>query len=270
LSETKELKILEAVNRKTLELNDYEVLGVGALRKKQLLEQKDRFEVVLKNNGRRFLPGIYEYTLDWLKPDRVVESFDLNPAKELEKTFFRIFPQGSELLGDSARKLLEDYLQEMPWEEGLIDDHFRYFPFFVRTRLPQHTLWMEVFLWEWIQHSLTYMDFGDEEAELNVLRANPSLITLQIIEATAVLKKDRGLYAYVCSAVQNRVVERQLTVLEAAILDLLSEDRKFSKEQIVSVLNEEKAVESVKVLAALDLLIQSDIINIKEITRQGG
>ncbi len=236
-----------------IELNDYDVLGIGAEARQKLLSLPADY--ALLRHDHAFLPGVLESTLIWLKPLSVRTSSDFLKDKILRSCFEQIFKVAIQQFGESIHKLLKDYLTEMPWQEGLVRDHFRYFPEFVRRRFSDG-LYYEIFQWEWIHAYLSYVDLGDfSKSEPGIIKVSPSLMTMAIAApAGAVLSREPGLYAYVYSVCQNRVVEKHLNLHEVQILDLLSEDRKYSRVQLIEMFQEEISI-------ALDSLQQSDIIN---------
>lgn len=227
------------------EVKDYEVFGVGAERKIHLKELHKSHPFRLIRHGGNFLPGVPEQTLTWLKPEETQEKFlpysDPFFTKQLHQRFQEIFPRGQALLADLQIKILDDYLQEMPWQEGLIDDHFRYFAFFLRTRFPSHQSWQEVFICEWSRWSRRYLDLPwSEKASAQGFELNPSLQFYRLgAEAADFLKMDTGLYACFFNTLENKMQEHRVRKDQARALDLLEEEMGFSRNKIIQVLTED-------------------------------
>lgn len=241
-------------------IEDYEIFGTGAQRKKYWQDLSKNGPIILLRHDWTFLRGIEEHTLEWLKPQRIQHS--VMPAKKalLEKKAHEIFPLTLGRLQEMQSKILDDYERELPWQEGLLDDHFRYFSVFLKKRFP---LEAELSQWEWVRHFLSYQDFSTlapSKSLLPVLRPNPSL---QIIEADLVapiLGIEPGLYALAYQSQKNSIVETQLSIRDAEILDLLEDDRETTLEQIELSLSEsgktrEEIQKDIQVLVKNEILI---------------
>jgi hypothetical protein len=145
---------------------------------------------------------------------------------------------------DLKDKILDDYLQEMPWQEGLIDDHFRYFAFFLRTRFPSHQNWQEVFICEWCRWSRSYLDLPwsekPEKTRAQGFELNPSLQFYRLgTEAAGFLETEAGLYACFYQAEARKTRDHKVQKEQARALDLLEEEMGFSREKILQVLTED-------------------------------
>lgn len=249
------------MGKKSFELNDYEVLGVGAKLRQDLMRQHSSVTYILKRHHHDFLPLVLEQTLTWLRPEQIEQKGSFDKATVLKEHFRKIFPVAISHFGDSALKVFEDYLQEMPWEEGLVMDHFRYFPEFIRRRFSS-SFYYELFQWEWIQSYLSYVDLGPfKSSESGIVKVNPSLLVMSLSEAQDVLNRPQGLFAFVYSSQSETVVEKCLSELEAEILDMLAEDRKFSRPQLIEMLQVEKQRETAEIVATLESMFRGDMIN---------
>lgn len=248
------------VSKKRIELNDFDILGVGAVDRQQIQQSSGQHSYILLRHNLDFLPGILESTLAWLQPDEIIEVRAFSKERVCEETFRKLFSFSLQYFGE-ARKVYRDYMLEMPWNEGLVRDHFRYFPEFIRRRFSAG-LYYELFLWEWTRAYLSYVDLGDfSKSEPQNLKVNISLMVCALTDQTAaVLKRDPGLYAHVYSVRLGRVTEKHLTIIEAEILDLLSEDRKYSETQLFEMLAVGSQVSNEKYVQALAALRESDII----------
>lgn len=228
-----------------LEVHDYEIFGVGAERKEHWIQLHQTSPLRLLRHNWSFLPGIPEETLAWLKPEKTeTRSFQMTPQL-FSTRFHQIFPVGQSLLGDLQAKILSDYSMEMPWVEGLIDDHFRYFAFFLKGHFPQHQDWQEIFVCEWTRWSRRYQDLPWAATE-NPSRyeLNPSLQFYRLgPEAAAVLGVGAGMHACFYDDRKRKMQEHLVQRDQARALDLLEEDMGFSREKILALLTEELGAE---------------------------
>jgi hypothetical protein len=242
------------VSKKQIELNDFEVLGVGASARRTLLMQVTDSQYVLICHDHQFLQGVLESTLQWLQPKEVLQSSDFDKLKILHDCFSQMFKVSISYFGESVKNVFKDYLQEFPWEEGLVRDHFRYFPEFVRRRFSE-MLYYELFQWEWIQSYLSYADLGGfSKKEPDILKVSPTLMITSIgLQSEKILRQNPGLYACVYSVRRDAVVSKLLTSREVEILDMLSEDRKYRRVQLVETNREDLS----NALASLE---ESDIV----------
>lgn len=221
------------------QINDYEIFGAGAQRK-QLWAERARHQAIrpieLVRHSWSFLPGVEEETLSWLHPDRTLRK-SAPPPLAVKQASQVIFPKGHLALGDLAAKIFSDYEKEMPWQDGLLDDHFRYFSAYLK---PRFALASEVCQWEWIQHALSYQDLtglSKARSAVPVLRTSPSLQVMEVKLASEILGRPPGLYAFVYGPRDNRVHERQLSALDAEILDLIEEDRETPTTQLLQLIS---------------------------------
>jgi hypothetical protein len=229
---------------KFFEIKDYEVFGISAERKALLQELHQSTAFKLLVHGGSFLSGVAEQTLSWLQPETTENRILHNPTEKLHQRFRQIFSRGQALLGDLKDKILDDYLQEMPWQEGLIDDHFRYFAFFLRTRFPSHQNWQEVFICEWCRWSRSYLDLPwsekPEKTRAQGFELNPSLQFYRLgTEAAGFLETEAGLYACFYQAEARKTRDHKVQKEQARALDLLEEEMGFSREKILQVLTED-------------------------------
>lgn len=214
------------------QLKDYQVLGVGAVRRRQFENLAGSASLVLhpqlvSDSRRVTYDGILQQTLQWLKPKEVLEeNFLTNPQEfiftALLEEFFRIFPQTSIGLEGKELALLRKYLKEFPWQGPLLSDHFRYFPFFLKGQVGDPALYSLVQK-EWLLAYLSYADFGLPQRDPGQLVIHPSLQTLAL---------NPGVCLYYYDQNRNEVREHVAEILDAALLDLLLEDRKYSLDQL--------------------------------------
>lgn len=226
-------------------LSDLDIVGVGGKRKKQLLQLAKSKQIIVYTH-EQIIPDsvreIYEQellkTLQWLRPSQTiaVEEFDFLHAQR--QLFQRLFPLTSRTLGIASAKLCDEYLQNMDWSSWLLQDHWRYFVGFLRQKFPDQKELIEVAHWEWIQGWLETQPFENDSSwslSAQNLSLNSSLQTLFLTQENSILQRPEGLYVFYCSAPDWDLQVKILDVYEAALVDLLNEERHFTFEQWVDM-----------------------------------
>ncbi|WP_413584269.1 hypothetical protein [Bdellovibrio sp. HCB274] len=229
-------------NSKQVVVRDIDVVGVGAIRKSQLLKIQANHDFILQTHSS-FIPAtvrsIYDEelkrTLQWLKPVSVndISSFDF--PTEVIHTFERSFPKTTAYLGVMLKPALESYLKEMEWSSWLLQDHWRYFSGFIRQKYPEKPALRELVNWEWIHAWLEIQPFEIEKSKGKQITVNPSLQVLALTENNSELQREKGLYTFVYDQETVKIAERKLDIYEAALLDLLAEDRIYTEEQLLEM-----------------------------------
>jgi hypothetical protein len=219
----------EPAMARTYVVNDFEVLGVGALRRHFLLDLKRKSRLILQRHPQLIVDReLYELqlqeTLRWLAPEKIIENNNFDESRELERIYSAIFPLTKTSLGDSGPRIFKEYLRDMAGSALLLQDVFRYFPGFLRRRFPEQVGIYTNGQWEWARAALEYQDFSvGKNEEGRPVRLNPSLQIIARLE---------GLTVLVYSEAQQEILERVLDIFEAHIIDILeSGDRKFSSYQ---------------------------------------
>lgn len=220
-------------------VQDFEIFGAGARRRFEV--SNTPLPLRLVRHPWSFLPGVEEETLRWLNPaETVTEPMPLVEPL-LFKKFGQVFSRGPRVLNDLQNKILKDYLEEVPWQEGLLDDHFRYFALFLKRRFPQQESWSELFQAEWIRWSRLYEDhawpstFNSEHYELA-----PSFQIYPVGEKTAsILEKEPGLYACVYDQNIHQLIELRLSPVQARFVDWIENDAGFSKNKLREMMEQE-------------------------------
>lgn len=165
-------------------------------------------------------------------------------APAILTSFQRFFPLTLQLLGVGAAVLCADYLCEMELTDIKEAADLRYFAGFVRQRFGPNENLTTVAQWEWIQAWLTNTDFDfSRKVDEGCVEVHPSLQILEIHQRNETLQRDPGLYAFVFNDKQKQVVEVSLDLMQAQLLDLLSEDRKYSSEQLLAMAIESSAIQ---------------------------
>jgi hypothetical protein len=224
------------------QLKDYDVLGVGALRRERLLREARAVQLIthpelVSISARAIYDAILADTIKWLKPAQILEE-KISKSKEellarlLLEDFRREFPKTSVYLKTELNATLKKYLAEFPWQGPLLSDHFRYFPGFLRTQFQDSRLYLFAQK-EWLWSYLSFTDFGSPKQEAGLVRLNPSLQSLYISEEVAEAELTPGLYIYYYDESREQVCEYKMDALDAAVVDLLHEDRKFSLDQLI-------------------------------------
>lgn len=225
-----------------LVLRDLDIVGAGSLRRFQIEELLKNHHIVLRIH-EKFVPGsvfdIYQeellHTLQWLRPQRQnsCEHFDF--LDEQRQLFTRLFPKTIQTLGVAANKIRDAYLQEMEWSSWLLQDHWRYFPGFLRQKFSQNEGLFEVTHWEWVQAWLEVQPFSLPLSDPGTLVLNPSLQIVSLTAKRDFLDRPQGVYAVIYHESQHKIIDRKLEACEAHLLDLLNEERKYTFSQLVEM-----------------------------------
>jgi hypothetical protein len=232
-------------------LRDLEVAGVGALRRAQLEKIRQTKKLILWTY-EELIPedvrGIYQEellrSLHWLRPFKTESGPTLDLHQEHLRMFAALFPLTKKYLALTAEKMAEEYLQEMSWSSWLLQDHWRYFAGFLRQKFPTNKELQELVQWEWVHAWLETQAFQlSGLGDLGQAVVNPSLQYVSLAHAHALLGRTPGLYAFVYSERQEKIIEKTLDVYEAELLDLLMEDRKFNPQQVIEMLAQTSEVE---------------------------
>lgn len=227
------------------QLKDYEVLGVGALRRQALLATASDSELIthpalIATGQAEIYESILRETLAWLKPREVravplpqpVDEFLLESLLEVLR---REFPQTTAYLKGGLRELLKDYLKEVPWQGPLLSAHFRYWPVFLKRKFQDAQLYL-IAQKEWLWSYLSFADFGFPPKEAGRLIVNPSLQSLYTEEEVDEVQLSPGLTVFYYDYSDNKLSEYKMDLWDAAIVDSLQEDRKFTEEQLLDQL----------------------------------
>jgi hypothetical protein len=236
--------------------NDYDVLGVGGVRRR-LLESEGfsrPHELICHRDlvpspRQAFYQSVLDETLRWFRPAAVRESLAAENLSVLLKSELVLrFPATTHCLGARVDTALAKYLAAFPWQGPLLSDHFRYFSVFLKTEKVSENYEADVDLLaqlEWLRSYLSFADFGSTRPRTNVLALNPSLQPLRLprdLEGPEGLRKERGLYVFYQQPETLEVCEKLLDADEAAILDLLEDEAEVSPSQILQILDRDTPV----------------------------
>lgn len=228
-------------------LHDIDVISGGTRRKKQIQqiqEHKNIFFITHESQIPQEVQEIYYQellsTLNWLRPYSVYSGKDLDLIEEHKKRFFLIFPQTEKLLGFAASRLRDAYLAEMTWNSWYLQDHWRYFVGFLRQRFSQNQTMIEVAQWEWARAWLDTSEISENEVDQDfsddrVVVVNPAIQFIKLAEDNNVLSRPQGLYALMYSQQNDIISDRRLDVSMAVLIDLLSEERRFTTKQLIEL-----------------------------------
>lgn len=232
----------EIPRSEVLVLRDLDIVGVGALRRHQLEElQKTKkfilhtFEDIIPDSVHGIYSAEILRTLQWLRPLQTQKGEAFDFREEQTKLFSRLFPRTQKSLGVAASRLTEAYLHEMQWSSWLLQDHWRYFVGFLRSKFPENKELLELAHWEWVHAWIEVQPFELGSAEAGIVQVNPSLQIIHLSGRNAVLSRDQGVYAFVYDEQNHTVVEKRLDLYEAQILDILHEDRKYTEKQLIDM-----------------------------------
>lgn len=217
-------------------VRDLDLLTAGALRREAFSSRGETlvleiFPMLVPPERKDFYRHALQELESWLRPVEVREASLGIPATEflqesLWQDFQKYFPKTTQQLGEKCRIFLQTYTEEFPWQGGLLTEHFRYFPTWLRQQgLPARKAQRE-----WLWAFLGFADFGEPRGDLQQILLNPSL---QILAWDQKDDLAEGLYALAYVSAQKKIVEEKLDVAGATLLDLLQEDRKYSVEQLL-------------------------------------
>lgn len=224
-------------------LKDVDIIGVGSLRRHQL-EQLKAAKTLLVQTHEALIPedvyNIYQAellrTLECLRPFKTEKVDDWSFIEAQKVLFSKLFPQVENTLGVAAHKLRDEYLTEMPWSSWLLQDHWRYFAGFLRQKFPDYQELLDLAHWEWVQAWIEIQPFDLSSYSKSIhVELNPSLQIVNLRVDNPMLDKKLGMYAFAFDHTQNVVTETQLDIYQAYLLDLIQEDRKFTKAQLIEM-----------------------------------
>jgi hypothetical protein len=228
------------------QLKDYDVLGVGASRRK-CLEADLGAKILLTHSflipktQRPVYEAILDETLQWLKPLEVrEETFSEGSNKSPEEyllqvlleDFQREFPKTSSYLKQDLFEVVKNYLLEFPWQGPLLSDHFRYFPVFLKRKFQDSRLYLIVQK-EWLWSYLSFAEFGTPVQEQGRILVNPSLQSLYSLTEVEEVRLQPGLFFVYYDDSRQKVRDYKVDAWEAAVVDLLQEDRKYTLDQLI-------------------------------------
>lgn len=160
----------------------------------------------------------------------------------METLFEKYFPLTCEVLGTRKKNLQDEYLKQMGFsskqhQESVGD--LRYFAGFVRQKNLAMPEVIETAQWEGAKYLLSTvdMDFG-VIADQGTVILNPGLQTVEVKFAEDILQRAPGLYALVRN---QEIIEVRLEAYEALLLDLVQEDRKFTPQQLLQMMDLEES-----------------------------
>lgn len=222
------------------QLKDFEILGVGASRRAALLAVPGprvlwTHRTLIAEDQRPLYEAVLQETLDWLQPLEIREAPPLSPAalfELLRADFLREFPQTSHYLKGHWPELLQAYLREFPWRGPLLSDHFRYLPVFLREQIQDSRLYLMAQR-EWLWSSLSFMEFGFPASEPGRVFVSPSLQSLYSVTEISEVGLTPGLTVFYYDHARGRVRDYKMDVWDAAVVDLLQEERKFNLDQLL-------------------------------------
>lgn len=233
----------ELPSQEVVVLRDVEIVGVGALRRHQLETLKESKKLVVQTHESQIpdqVRAIYDAellrTLEWLRPFKVESGQAFEFTAEQWRLFALLFPKTRGHLGLAADRLRDEYLQNMDWSSWLLQDHWRYFVGFLRQKFPGQSEILETAHWEWVQAWIEIQPFdGESLSEPGIVALNPSLQIVTLSRKNPILKRDKGMYAFIYNSATATVGERPLDLVDALFIDLLQEDRKYSKKQLLEM-----------------------------------
>ncbi len=223
-------------------LRSCDIVGVGSARFYQLQDLKEAFRLHIldvRNHISEELMPLYEeeflQTLTSLRPAKV-SPLQIDFQNEQKKMFSVLFPKTKQLLGDMANRICDLYLSEMSVQSWLLQDHWCYFPGFLRRQWPDKEDLLQISHWEWADAWLDVQNISGFREEPRLISLNPSFQPLQVAsKAATCLGLTPGLYGFVFNQRRKQKYQGILTAAEAILIDLLAEDRKFDRSQLIEM-----------------------------------
>lgn len=224
-------------------VRDIDVVGIGSLRRHQLLQLvKQNKSFILKTHEAQIPSNVYDVyqqellsTLHWLRPVQILSEENFDWMEEQRSLFRRLFPKTNQILGFTAARICDQYLHELERNTWLLQDHWRYFVGFLRQKFPENKSLLEVVQWEWIHAWLEVQPLDMPKCDPQVVFLNSSFHVVNLAEDNSWLQRVRGVYGFVYSEKKTAIVEKKIDVAEALLLDLLQEDRKYTKSQLLEM-----------------------------------
>lgn len=224
------------------QLKDFDVLGVGASRRERLLKETGFCALsihpsLIPKEQRATYEAVLSETLQWLKPQAVHE-VKINKSPEdfmfplLLEDLKKEFPRTAHYLKAELKEVLKSYLNEFPWQGSLLTEQFHYFPVFLKRKFQDSHLYL-IAQKEWLWSYLSFADFGFPPREKGRIVANPSLQSLHVTSEIIEVQLTPGVYIYYYDYSQKKVRGAKLDVHDAAVVDILQEDRKYSLDQLL-------------------------------------
>jgi hypothetical protein len=228
------------------QLKDYDVLGVGACRRERLMADLGAktlltHSYLIPQAQRPIYKAILEETVQWLKPQEVRE---VPPSEKFKKApgdylvqllledFQREFPKTSSYLKTELVEVVKLYLLEFPWQGPLLSDHFRYFPVFLKRKFQDSHLFL-IAQKEWFWSYLSFADFSFPAPEPGRILVNPSMQSLYSVAEVEEVQLTPGLFLVYYDYARQKVLDFEVDIWDAAVVDLLQEDRKYTLDQLI-------------------------------------
>lgn len=219
---------------------DFDVLGVGSFREYQLRELLGLGTVHFISHPRMIpeaVRSIYDLELEQFRkkfPEVQISEAEQFDFIDLQNRLFdQVFALTKESLGDIGSRIQQAYQKEVSWDGWLSIDYWRYFVGYLRSKFPDQKDLISLVHWEWVHAWVQVQPFSfDYLGEQDVVEINPSLQTVILAEDIPSLERKKGLYGVWYSSIDKKIVSSPLSLIQALFLDLLNEDRKYSKNQL--------------------------------------
>jgi hypothetical protein len=218
----------------TVILRDFEILGVGSLRKCQLDRLRSKGALVLETYPH-IVPLGYELQYEeelaileaWLEPLSLQVGTATLFEIEARALFFRIFPLFSRVFRDHIEQFLADYFLDAPRSSLLLQDFWCYFIGFVRLKKVD-LVYVELANWEWTAVWLEARADHKYSGDPGQLIRSPHAEVVHLSKDNPYLDRRAGSYLFYFDRAKCKIEKVVLEPLIAIIFDLLEEERKFS------------------------------------------
>lgn len=151
-----------------------------------------------------------------------------------------VFPKTIEILQEKRISYLKEQFGKTLKEELLLAaayDQSRWFPVFLKFQGVRPEI-LEVAEFEYLRHSAKDSHQGLTKSEIGEVKLNSSLQFAELHFDQPRLGRTRGLYCFFKNS--KGFFEFQMGILQALIVDLLHEERKYSLDQLADVASQHK------------------------------
>lgn len=252
-----------------LVLADFDVIGCQGPRLRRLVKLSKDCPFTLKTHEHwvpasckdEYLQAVQAFLRSF--PMVSVIAHEAHYEDEFVVRLLADFPQTMKLVGDYSERLLADYFSDFQKAHWLLEDHLNWWPLYLKEKYKKPEIF-ECANYEW---SLAKLDFIDlpiyRRADPGQLYANPTIQLSKIEHIAKTLGKEPGVYIVYRSSDESQVLEMKLNTQVAQVLDVMSEERKFSMGQLTDWLQQEsefRAAKPSEILHLVQRLIRDSVL----------
>ena len=252
--------LIKEYAHRTIVMADFDVVGACGPRLRRLVKLSKENKFILKTHAH-WVPGLmkneYQKNMELFQQQFPTVKVEASEAVYRDMFLDRLlqqFPHSMKMIGDYSEKFLDDYFRDHPPVHWLIEDHFSWWPLYVKERFHKSDL-AEVVMYEWILAKLDFMDLPlYRKADPGQIYLNPTLQVLKMEAGAKALGKSPGIWIFYRQGDESQTLEMLLDPKVAQVLDVLGEDRKFSLGQLTDYLQQESEFLTLTPVETLHLL----------------